>query len=802
MDYKIEILLSFLKILIPFILISYSSLFITRIIKISDFLEKILIIFILNWVQILICIQLFSIFNKVSLFPIAIFHAVTFFIVLIISRLKKINFKINLKSVFLKFYYFFQRIELNKIFKILIFFLLLVIILVSFYKGIIIPPFNYDSMTYHLARAGFWMQNQSINHYPTTAEFQNLNPFNAEIALLWIMIFTNSDNITFIVQFISFLIILLALYKVLRLLGFNKAVSIVTIFIFSTLDMVILQSYTTQNDLVIACFLVVTLYFLIKVVRDEKVDLKNIIFASIALGIAIGTKGYSYLVVPGFIVFLIISSKNNKIKFLKLSYLLIFSILGVFLFAGYSFVQNYISYNNIFTSNEYAELLAINSPTLKTFASNIIRYLISFYQLHYSRFDVIGKLIRDFVVKSHHRLGIDISSPITTFQNTAFYFSNIKLNFDESYFGPFYFFTILPSLIYNFFIFLVFRLWRKGKKLIHKMKYSLSIIIIPLLFFIMYTIVFKWQPYTGRLMISVASLSMISFGLMMELLFQVNKKYLFQIVSFILVILTAILSFFPLFKEDYVNLTKLNFNVEYDQRRPSFIKDGQELLSDNIKSPYKIGLVLHGGDWVYLLFGKDYSNKLYYIPKEIWNEKKIPDILTENGFDGILVNKNAEVFLNDYYPIYSKLTNNLLLKIDKENFNEYLRPLTCDLVKSKKGIIMKTYNDDPYFETTFPLDIDNKEIIVKVSFELPTDAHAQFFYKFTDKEYNEDDSEWYKIKKGQNNLYIYIRNTRIIEKIRMDLINKNKSLLINSIEIYDLADIKFKEQGKYILFFD
>ena len=116
---------------------------------------------------------------------------------------------------------------------------------------------------------------------------------------------------------------------------------------------------------------------------------------------------------------------------------------------------------------------------------------------------------------------------------------------------------------------------------------------------------------------------------------------------------------------------------------------------------------------------------------------------------------------------------------------------------------MKAYNDDPYFETTFPLNIDdNKEIIVKVSFESPTDANAQFFYKFSGKEYNEDDSEWHKVKKGQHNLYIYIRNTQIIEKIRMDLTNKNKSLLINSIEIYDLTNIQFKEQGKYMLFFD
>ncbi|MHB8276129.1 MAG: ArnT family glycosyltransferase [Candidatus Humimicrobiaceae bacterium] len=659
-------------------------------------------------------------------------------------------------------------------------------------------------MTYHLARAAFWKQNQNINHFTTTAEIQNENPVNGEIGLLWIMLLTNSDNITFLVQWFCFLIILIALYKLLRLLNFNKAVSLVSVFIFSTLDIVLLEASSTQNDLVAACFIAITLYLFLKVVKLPQPDFRYLVLSGISFGIAMGIKGNSYLIIPGFVIFLIVFGKNNKIKFIKLAYLLLFSISGAFLFSGYAIIQNYISYGNIFSANEYTDTVRITNPGFKTFISNFSKQISLFYQLNGTKFDYIGKFIRNPIVNLHKIINLELSSPITTWPDTIFYFSGIKLNFDESYFGPFYFFIILPSIFYNLLIFLVCRLWKKGSELIKRFKESLLILIIPASYFIIYTLIFKWQPYTGRHMVTFAVLTMISFALLVDFIFQINKKYFFQILSGLFIIIVIFLSFFTLFKQDYINLSKFDFKTKYEDRRGGFAKDELKLLNENLVSPYDIGLVLHTGDWVYMLFGKDYSNRLNYISQTEWNKNQINEILVKEGLDGVLVNKKSEVFLTQKYSsVFSKLTGNLILQIDKNNYKEYLRPLNdCELSANQEGILFRSFSDDPYFEMGFPESVKNSgKIIIKVSFKSPVEANAQFFYKQYDKEYNEQNSERFKVIKGDNNIYVYLNNVEDIEKIRIDPIDMQTDLVINKIEIFKLNNIRFKESGKFLLFY-
>ena len=806
MDYKLSLFISFLKIIYPVLMISFVSFFFIRLLKIEDSLEKIIILFLFNWSQILICIQLLSLFNKVTLISVVIFHFIEILICLIIlAIIKKVNFKINLRIVISKFKYFFKSVQLNKIIVIIIIIWMAIIIFTTFFTGIISPPTNYDSMTYHLARAAFWKQNHNINHYVTTAEIQNENPLNAEIGLLWIMLFTNSDNITFLVQWICFLIILITLYKLLRLLNFNKAISLITVFVFSTLDIVLLEASSTQNDLVAACFIVLTLYFLIRMAKSEQIDFRYITLSSIALGMAIGIKGNSYLIIPGFIIFLIVFGKNNKIKFIKLAYLLLFSIFGIILFSGYGIIQNYLSYKNIFSANDNLDLVKIPNPDFKTFISSFTKQISSFYQLNNSKFDFFGKYIREAVINIHKKIGMDLSSPVTTWPGVVFYFSNIKLNFDESYFGPFYFFIILPSLFYNMLLFIIFRLWKKGKEFTQRFKESLLVLIVPVVYFLLYVFIFKWQPYTGRHMIIFAVITMVSFALLMDFIFQINKRYLFQFISSILIITTAILSFFPLFKGDYIHLINYNFNVKYEDRRGNFAKDELTLLNENLKHPYNIGLILRSGDWVYVLFGNDYSNKLSYISADEWNKNNIKEILSLHNYDGILVNKNSEVFITQKYnSISSKFTGNFLLEINNNNFNNFLKPLhDCNLIKSQNGILMESLSDDPYFETNFPLNsLKNKEIIIKVSLISNIESNAQFFYKFNNKEYNEDDSIRINLLKGKHNFYIYVNDTDKINKVRFDLLDKKGEVLINNIQIFSIdKSVRYKELGNYILFY-
>lgn len=803
MNYKIELLISILKVFSPFFIILYSSLLITRLLKIYDFTEKLLIIAVLNCSQIILSINLLSINSKVKLLPIIIFHILTISVVIIISKVRNVSLKIDFKTIFQKIANFFKEIKLNKYIKFLIIICLLIIICTSFFKGIIVPPFNYDSMTYHLARAGFWMQNNNINHFTTTAEFQNINPYNGEVLLLWLMILTNSDNITFLVQFLSLLILSLALYKVLRLIGFNRAVSLITIFTFSTLDMVVLQSYSTQNDLVIACFMVVAFLFLFKVVKAKAVDFRYIVISSIALGLAIGTKGYSYLMVLGFIIFLFIYGKNSRIKFIKLSYLLISSILGVFLFAGYSLIQNYYSYGAIFASGEHIEIMSISNPNLKTFISNFIRHISSFYQLHNSRFDFIGNFLRNIVTNIHNRLGISISSSVTTYPDTYFYFSNIRLNFDESYYGPFYFFIILPSMIYSLVIFSISKIWRKGKIIKNTVNNSLFVYIIPILFFLGYTLIFKWQPYSGRLLIAMVSFSMVSFSLMLQLIYWINKKYLFQIVSFICVVGVIVLSFFPLFKEDYVNLTKFDYSIEYQQRRGSFIREGQNLLHANLEVPYNIGMILRSGDQVYLLFGEKYQNELYYLAERTWNKNKISDILDQHELDGIIVNKNAEVFYDGYVFYYEKISEVKILDIDAENFLDILTFKNCDLIPEGKGFAVQAHNEDPYIEFYLPNNItDNKLGVMNIKLNSHVNAVTQIYYGYKGKSYSEEYSETYNIYQGENELNIVISDLEGIAKIRIDPINIKQDVLIEGIELFRTnGDFKIDFEGDYILFY-
>jgi len=355
-DYKIELFLNFLKIIFPLLSISFVSIFLTRLFKIKNPIEKILAIFTFNCGQIIIIIEILSLFKKVTLINLSIIHSILLIICGVIFIIKKLHASenhsnISIKKIFLNFY---NNLEIPKVVKIVMITWLIVIIFTTFFIGMVIPPNNYDSMVYHLARAAFWDQNQTINHFFTTVEYQNESPPNAEIMLLWIMIFTNSGMIVFLVQWFSFIIILFALYRLLRLIGYSQTISFISVFIFSTFDIIILQANTAQNDLVAACFIILSFYFLLKILKSIDIKFIYFILFGFSVGLAIGVKGYNYFFIPGFIIFIIFYllffEKNKKLKYLKLTYIFSFSILGVMLFSSYNLIQNFYSYGNIFTS--------------------------------------------------------------------------------------------------------------------------------------------------------------------------------------------------------------------------------------------------------------------------------------------------------------------------------------------------------------------------------------------------------------------------------------------------------------------
>ena len=813
-NYRIEIVVSFLKILIPLIPITFISVFFIKILRIDDKLEKIILIFLINWIQILISVQLFSLFKLVSFWPLLIFYLPSSLICLLISIKKKINFRINFGNIWIFLKKFFDNLELNKILKIILITWFILILFITFLIGVNHPPVNYDSMTYHLARAAFWNQYQALNHYNTWAAIQNENPINGEIGLLWIILFTNSDTLTFLVQWICFLVILIALYKLLRFLNFSRIASILTVFVFSTLDIVLLESNSTQNDLVIACFAIITLYFFIKVIKDNKIDIKYIVFAGFAAGITIGTKGYSYLLIPGFLLLVILFGKNSKLKLIKLSYLLLFSLVGIILFSLYNFVQNYIYYQNIFSSADTSNIMRITSPNLKTFISNFERHLISFYQFYEKDFGTIGVQIQKYTNILHNKISLEISSPQTTLPGTIFSFSNLKTNFDESYFGPIYFFLVLPSLLYNLILFLAFRAWLFGKDVSEKFKSYLIILIIPVIFFISYTLIFKWQPFTGRLMITFVLFTMIGLTLFIDLLKLIKWKYFLQIFAAILIILTIWSSIRPMFKNDYYPISNLKFSSIFNfkdsekkeqisgEDKISIMLRANELVDLKLGPRSRLGIAFDMSDWAYIFFGENLERNVQYINKDDWENKDIYTILKDNNLDGLLVNTKITDTLK-VKSVYSKMLGENIIKVDSINFNNYFKPLNeCKFFNLENKILVKVSGNDPYFESTFPFKISEyQSAILLIQIVVPKETFMQIYYKLEDKSYNENNSTIIKLQKGENEIYIPLYDASIIEKIRIDPVVTQIDCEINRIELYKFSNIRNIKEGNYILFY-
>ena len=67
------------------------------------------------------------------------------------------------------------------------------------------PPNNWDSLVYHMGRVPHWIQNRSIEHYPTNIKTQIYYPPFAEWVILHFQILSGSDRFANFVQWFSLL---------------------------------------------------------------------------------------------------------------------------------------------------------------------------------------------------------------------------------------------------------------------------------------------------------------------------------------------------------------------------------------------------------------------------------------------------------------------------------------------------------------------------------------------------------------------------------------------------------------------
>ena len=196
-----------------------------------------------------------------------------------------------------------------------------------FLCGLLYPPLNYDSMTYHLARVVHWIHQGSIRYYPTDIERQIYQMPLAEMAILHLQLITQGDWLAFLPQFVGWCVCLITVSCICRQLGGSLRSQWFSVVLAATLSMGLLQASSTQNDLVVASFFLAFLFYLLK----SQNDWQSSVLAGVAMGLALATKGtaYLYVCIPGVVLggYNLFNSKTPKAVFAKLSAVVVLSLL-------------------------------------------------------------------------------------------------------------------------------------------------------------------------------------------------------------------------------------------------------------------------------------------------------------------------------------------------------------------------------------------------------------------------------------------------------------------------------------------
>lgn len=221
----------------------------------------------------------------------------------------------------LRFYYGIKSIFFKNGFQLLFPLLVLVGLTAWLY-----PPNNYDSLTYHMGRVAHWIQNGSIDYYPTIIDRQNQMGPGAEYLILFLQVLSGTDYYASFVQFFSYICLILSCFYIVRVLKAPRKLSLYIVLLSTTSPIAILQASNTKNDLVAA---LMTIAFLVSSNRFifgsvTKLRLLDFVFigisaasgflvkpTSLLVGVPIVAIGLCFQLVP------IIKRKENIYKLLS-----------------------------------------------------------------------------------------------------------------------------------------------------------------------------------------------------------------------------------------------------------------------------------------------------------------------------------------------------------------------------------------------------------------------------------------------------------------------------------------------------
>lgn len=340
-------------------------------------------------------------------------------------------------------------------------------------------PNTWDSMTYHLSRVAHWMQNRSIEFYPTPILRQlHSNPW-AEYAILNFQLLSGSDRFANFVQWLCMVGSLVGTAAIAEEFGASRGARLFAAITCATIPMGVLQATSTQTDYAVAFWLLCFAYFLLRFTKQP--DLLRASAMGVALGLALLSKGTAYVFAFPFVAWLVIFALRQRDRRILLLTGLTMMI-ALLANAGH-YARNYDLYGKPLGPGSEGGAFSYANQTLSpsVLASGVLRNV----GLHLSVTEQTNKLAEKAIYRLHDYLGISANDSGTTWPGTEFRVHGPSHNEDDAG-NPFHLILIAASVA----------LYLCGMR--REQRASAYMVCVAMAF-LLFCLSLKWQPWHSRL---------------------------------------------------------------------------------------------------------------------------------------------------------------------------------------------------------------------------------------------------------------------------------------------------------------
>jgi hypothetical protein len=365
----------------------------------------------------------------------------------------------------------------------------------SFCQAAFAPPNNIDSLSYHLPRQVYWMQQGSVENFPTSSLRQIAMPPLTEFAGLHLMVLTGSDRLHNLVQWSALVLTALAVSLVTRSLGGRTTAQLLSALWVVTIPMAFMQASNTKNDVVVALWTCLLSLWILQLDSATPVRWQHAALVGLAFGALALTKGTGVLFglpLAALMLYLLVRRHPRRV----LPALLLVTAVALGMNAG-AFARNDEAFGTPVPTDPAihgGDSVVAQEVSGRALLSNVVRNVAPHLA---TPSDALNGRLTRLVLRLHETLGLGVDDPRTTFLEGRFRAYAFTQDDEDTAAAPVHMLLLL--------LLLATALLPSGRH--HGRRgTTLMLMLVLVASFLLFCLVLKWQVWHVRLVVPLAAL--------------------------------------------------------------------------------------------------------------------------------------------------------------------------------------------------------------------------------------------------------------------------------------------------------